>query len=159
MLRRRRGVPEVGYGHRLYELVVAGDEAAWTALALREEQLARATAEDRTAFGIDVVETVQNLLSHADSPVRPEEVRERLGPTLRRLWDELDAHWTLVAHWVDANGRPPTGPTLDDVLAVEDPTLSLILRGSYRALPGGRWVTVADCARRELASGVAFTAS
>jgi hypothetical protein len=65
-----------------------------------------------------------------------------------------------VADWVDANGgRAATALTPEAVYAVRDEELATTARALYRTLPDGRFVAVADAARRELATGEAFAAS
>jgi hypothetical protein len=144
---------------RLYYLLAAGSNAAWAALNRAEERLAAASPEERTAYAVDVLETLQNLLSHPDSPVAPAAVRERLGPVLGRMWDELDAHWLVVADWVDATGPASTKLTPEQVLNVSDRELARLARGLHRTMPDGRFVGVTDVARRAIATGEAFAVS
>lgn len=144
---------------RLYDLLARGDNAVWAAFDRAEARLAAASPEERTAYGVNVLETLQNMLSHPGTPVPPSAVRERLGPVLVRLWDELDEHWLRVADWVDANGVPATRLSPEAVLGVSDRDLARLVRGMHRTLPDGRFVAVTDAARRELATGEAFASS
>ena len=139
--------------------LAADEPAAWRALDGVEQSLAAATPGERTAFGVEFLETVQNLVSHPDSGVDPAAVRERLGPATRRLWDELDAHWTKVADWVDAGGRSDKALTAEQVHGVTDGPLYGLIRGNNRTLPDGRVVGLADVGRHLTATGDEFLAS
>ena len=158
--RRRRAEPAApDVAASLWHRLAAGDETVWNDLAALDAVAAAGSPEQRTAFGIGVLETLQNLLSHPGSGVDAAAVRARLGRALGRLWDELDAHWVRVADWVDETGASPTAVSRDDVHAVADPELRTMVRALHRTLPDGRFVALSDAARRELVTGETFRAS
>lgn len=143
----------------LWRRLATGDAAVWDELANVDAMMANGTPEQRTSFGVKVVETLQNLLSHPDAGVDPRAVRARLGPALGLLWDELDAHWALVADWVDETGHAGTPLTADAAYAIDDPRLALTVRSMHRLMPDGRFVALTDLARRERETGESFRAS
>jgi hypothetical protein len=164
--RRSRAAPEPEAGYdpldvatTLWRRLATGDASVWDELANVDAMLATAAPEQRTAFGVKVVETLQNLLSHPDAGVSPGDVRARLGPAAGRLWDELDAHWALVARWVVTHPSDQARPTAETAYSIKDPELALTVRSMYRAMPDGRFVGISDVARHALATGEAFAAS
>jgi len=143
----------------LWRRLATGDASVWDELANVDAMMAEGTPEQRTSFGVKVLETLQNLLSHPDAAVSPGDVRARLGPALGLLWDELDAHWAVVARWVDANATGEARLTAGTAYSIDDPDLALTVRSMHRRMPDGRFVGVSDVGRHALATGEAFAAS
>jgi hypothetical protein len=96
--------------------------------------------------GYHLIEYVQHASSHTDSPVTPATIREMVGPLTKLVWDQVDAFWTLVAS--EVTGSQPIDDT--KYATFTNDALRSLIRTSYRRLPDGRWVGVANAAEFEL---------
>ncbi|MDZ7731941.1 MAG: hypothetical protein U5R31_01450 [Acidimicrobiia bacterium] len=101
----RADVPEVADGdplpafaHHLVELATSGDASELPAVFT----VVDAVLDEGDGFAVSIVRTglieeLQNIASHRDVPVDPDDLRPVLGPRATEVWDELDAAWQAAA--------------------------------------------------------------
>lgn len=127
--------------HHLVALIAAGDRADVAAVADVLEQLLTEGDEDTVELAeLGVIESLQNIVSHQDVAVAPDQVLAVLGPGAATVWLEH----TKV--WIDAGAWRHDGPrvTEADYAAVGDPDLRRYFQAHKRRLDDGVLISAND---------------
>ncbi|MEV0128559.1 hypothetical protein AB0H83_08830 [Dactylosporangium sp. NPDC050688] len=120
-------------------------------LTVVEELLGEGGDAARAATGF--LEDLQNAVSHgAEDLLTTAELLPLRGPRTVDAWDSLDRFWADVVAWGDENGvELESSASLRDI---SHPGLRASLWLSYRSLPDGRRVGLADVVRYEMTTGM-----
>ena len=94
----------------------------------------------------DFIEDLQLLASFPDTALRPVDVEPLLGPASGREWTTLDEQWQAVAASVSDK---PSDMTLERYRTLSDPRVVRLIRSSYRVMPDGKMVGLADVLKWE----------
>lgn len=117
------------------------------------EELAADEANHELVVGL--LENLQNLASHGREEFRsPEEIVALLGPRCTEYWNVVAVFWEAVAEWRAASPAPMK--SAEEILAVQNEQLRLLLWTGNRSLPAGTCVGVADAVRYEKSGGDAI---
>jgi hypothetical protein len=132
--------------------VVADSNAPWVVdlFTEAERRVENPDPIDAEIVLLGLLENLQNIASHHDTPAAPDEIEVRLGPTCRVGWRRLNAAWASVAEEVAG----PTAVSLQQYETVTNATLRQTLQLSLRRMPDDRLISVADVLRYEVRHGL-----
>lgn len=129
------------FAHHLVVLIGAGRTAEVTVVAAVVEELLADGDEDTVELvELGIVESLQNIVSHRDVEVAPDDVLALLGPSAASVWLEHDKLW------VDAGAWRHDGPrvTESDYVDIGDPDLRRYFQAHKRRLDDGVLISAND---------------
>jgi hypothetical protein len=91
----------LAFAASIWQRLAAGDETVWDDLDALDRFAGGGSAEQRTAFGVDVLETLQNLLSHPAAASTPRPYAAASAPHSA----------SCGTSWTRTGRRWPTGST------------------------------------------------
>lgn len=156
--RRRKRAVEEQARRAPYELmgavaeqVAANPEASWATdiIARAERVLGDPDQVSAEMVLLGLLENLQNIASHHDTPTRPEQLEAMLGQACAAAWQRLNTTWTAVADELPG----PTAVSLQQYESVTNPTLRKTLQLTLRRMPDDRLVGLADVLRYEVRHG------
>jgi hypothetical protein len=131
----------------LVDLAEAGDAEEFPAVFVVVDQLLVRGDEHTVAYvRTHLLEDIQNITSHLDVHVRPDDFRAVLGPAATRAWDELDEAWTEAGEHASEIGERRR--QAEDYLAM-GPTDRREAQSMTREMADGSLVSPADVLRFE----------
>ena len=129
------------FAHHLVTLIELGRTDEVVAVAAVVEQLLADGDEDTIELvELGVIESLQNIVSHRDIAVGPDQVRALLGPSATAVWLEHDKLW------IDAGAWRHDGPrvTESDYVDIGDPDLRRYFQAHKRRLDDGVLISAND---------------
>jgi hypothetical protein len=129
------------FAHHLVTLVDVGHTTEVAAVAEVLELLLAEGDEDTVELAeLGVIESLQNIVSHRDVDVGPDQVLALLGPSAATVWLEHDKLW------VDAGAWRHDGPRVSeaDYDAIGDPDLRRYFQAHKRRLADGTLISAND---------------
>jgi hypothetical protein len=129
------------FAHHLVTLVELGRTDEVVAVAAVAEHLLADGDEDTVELvELGVIESLQNIVSHRDIAVEPDQVLALLGPAAASVWLEHDKLW------IDAGAWRHDGPrvTESDYVDIGDPDLRRYFQAHKRRLDDGVLISAND---------------
>jgi hypothetical protein len=131
----------------LVDLAEAGDAEEFPAVFAVVDQLLVRGDEHTVAYvRTHLLEDIQNITSHRDVRVAPDDFRAVLGPAAAAAWDELDEAWTEAGRHASEIGERRR--QAEDYLAM-GPTDRREAQSMTREMADGSLVSPADVLRYE----------
>jgi hypothetical protein len=131
--------------------VAANPEAPWLVNIFAEAERVVGEADQAGAEMVllGLLENLQNIASHHDTPAQPEQLEAMLGAACSAAWQRLNATWASVAKELPG----PTAVSLQQYESVSNQTLKQTLQLTLRRMPDDRLVGLADVLRYEVRHG------
>jgi hypothetical protein len=138
-------VRAAAFAQHLVALVASDRLEEWPAVADAIDRLL-VEGDPRTVDLVELglIESLQNIVSHADVVVGAAQIECLLAGRGVRSWQERDELWAKAGVHAES-----TGPTEAEYERVDDPDLRLYFRANTRALPDGRLISTGDVLQQE----------
>lgn len=129
------------FAHHLVGLVASGRTDEVRTVFEAVERLLEDGDEDTVELTeLGLIEAVQNIVSHDEVGVAPEQMTALLGPQASVVWVEHDHLWTEAGRWRHDGPRVE----LDDLDRIVDPNLRRYYQANKRVMADGALISASD---------------